>query len=137
MKLGRNDPCHCGSGKKYKKCCLGLEENVVEDDPLHTAELRAHNLLATEFPAGRLTGTGEWLSVETAESGQEFASRIAPSLGALLDFLAREHCPRFLYRGQVRHYPGLIPSGYRGAMPPGAGDKSVIPLDPERYLAGM
>ena len=19
-KLGRNDPCHCGSGKKYKKC---------------------------------------------------------------------------------------------------------------------
>ncbi len=22
MKLGRNDPCHCGSGNKYKKCCL-------------------------------------------------------------------------------------------------------------------
>ena len=21
QKLGRNDPCHCGSGKKYKKCC--------------------------------------------------------------------------------------------------------------------
>lgn len=21
-KLGRNDPCNCGSGKKYKKCCL-------------------------------------------------------------------------------------------------------------------
>ncbi len=20
MKLGRNDPCHCGSGKKYKYC---------------------------------------------------------------------------------------------------------------------
>ena len=19
-KIGRNDPCHCGSGKKYKKC---------------------------------------------------------------------------------------------------------------------
>ena len=19
-KVGRNDPCHCGSGKKYKKC---------------------------------------------------------------------------------------------------------------------
>ncbi len=23
-KLGRNDPCPCGSGKKYKKCCMGL-----------------------------------------------------------------------------------------------------------------
>ena len=22
-KIGRNDPCPCGSGLKYKKCCLG------------------------------------------------------------------------------------------------------------------
>jgi len=22
-KIGRNAPCPCGSGKKYKKCCLG------------------------------------------------------------------------------------------------------------------
>ncbi|MES2122964.1 MAG: SEC-C metal-binding domain-containing protein [Chlamydiota bacterium] len=21
QKVGRNDPCPCGSGKKYKKCC--------------------------------------------------------------------------------------------------------------------
>ncbi len=21
-KIGRNDPCHCGSGKKFKKCCM-------------------------------------------------------------------------------------------------------------------
>jgi preprotein translocase subunit SecA len=25
-KVGRNDPCPCGSGKKYKKCCLPKEE---------------------------------------------------------------------------------------------------------------
>jgi peptide deformylase len=24
-KIGRNDPCHCGSGKKYKKCCINKE----------------------------------------------------------------------------------------------------------------
>ncbi|MBN1378044.1 MAG: YchJ family protein [Gammaproteobacteria bacterium] len=23
-KVGRNDPCRCGSGKKYKKCCGGV-----------------------------------------------------------------------------------------------------------------
>jgi hypothetical protein len=23
MKIGRNDPCSCGSGKEHKKCCLG------------------------------------------------------------------------------------------------------------------
>jgi hypothetical protein len=28
-KIGRNDPCHCGSGKKFKKCCIGV---AVEDD---------------------------------------------------------------------------------------------------------
>jgi len=27
MKIGRNDPCFCGSGKKYKKCCLNGNEN--------------------------------------------------------------------------------------------------------------
>ena len=25
VKVGRNDPCPCGSGQKYKKCCLGKE----------------------------------------------------------------------------------------------------------------
>lgn len=25
--IGRNDPCHCGSGKKYKKCCLGNDKS--------------------------------------------------------------------------------------------------------------
>ncbi len=24
-KIGRNDPCPCGSGKKYKKCCLNKQ----------------------------------------------------------------------------------------------------------------
>jgi hypothetical protein len=26
MKIGRNDPCHCGSGMKYKKCHLDEDE---------------------------------------------------------------------------------------------------------------
>ena len=26
-KIGPNDPCPCGSGKKYKRCCSGKEEN--------------------------------------------------------------------------------------------------------------
>jgi len=27
MKIGRNDPCPCGSGKKYKLCCLIKKRN--------------------------------------------------------------------------------------------------------------
>jgi len=25
-KVGRNDPCPCGSGRKYKKCCFGKDQ---------------------------------------------------------------------------------------------------------------
>jgi hypothetical protein len=32
MKPGRNDPCPCGSGKKYKQCCLG-HDNASGVDP--------------------------------------------------------------------------------------------------------
>lgn len=32
-KIGRNDPCPCGSGKKYKKCCLPLDETASRSVP--------------------------------------------------------------------------------------------------------
>jgi hypothetical protein len=28
MQIGRNDPCPCGSGKKYKKCCMKKNEEM-------------------------------------------------------------------------------------------------------------
>jgi len=28
-KIGRNDPCPCGSGKKYKKCCMASDEGAA------------------------------------------------------------------------------------------------------------
>jgi hypothetical protein len=42
VKTGRNDPCPCGSGKKYKKCCLPAAE-VPEPSPAvdEAAEERA------------------------------------------------------------------------------------------------
>ncbi|MFO7896085.1 MAG: SEC-C metal-binding domain-containing protein, partial [Candidatus Cloacimonadales bacterium] len=27
-KIGRNEPCPCGSGKKYKKCCLNKNQEL-------------------------------------------------------------------------------------------------------------
>ena len=32
-KIGRNTPCPCGSGKKYKKCCLSLQETATQPKP--------------------------------------------------------------------------------------------------------
>ncbi len=28
-KIGRNEPCPCGSGKKYKKCCMGKKDKLI------------------------------------------------------------------------------------------------------------
>jgi hypothetical protein len=33
MKAGRNDPCPCGSGKKYKKCCLPKDQLISMAPP--------------------------------------------------------------------------------------------------------
>lgn len=30
-KPGRNDPCPCGSGKKYKRCCLPTDEAAARE----------------------------------------------------------------------------------------------------------
>lgn len=34
QKIGRNDPCPCGSGKKHKQCCLGKEAPEVRQQRL-------------------------------------------------------------------------------------------------------
>ena len=44
-KPGRNDPCHCGSGQKYKKC------HLVADDAAKSAELAAAAAAAAEVQA--------------------------------------------------------------------------------------
>ena len=33
-KLGRNDPCYCGSEKKYKNCCLKKQQETVSSGGL-------------------------------------------------------------------------------------------------------
>jgi len=47
MKTSRNDPCPCGSGKKFKKCCIDKPEVVPEPSP-EMAELMEE---AREFDA--------------------------------------------------------------------------------------
>ena len=40
-KPGRNDPCPCGSGQKYKRCCLPKDEQAESDTLKAAAEARA------------------------------------------------------------------------------------------------
>ena len=48
--LGRNEPCHCGSGKKYKKCHLEKDEAKGAKER-HKAALNAEKLLKEKVEA--------------------------------------------------------------------------------------
>lgn len=56
LKIGRNEPCPCGSGKKYKKCCGQLEELAqISSDPfIHYSQL----ILATKAKLDNYYQTG-------------------------------------------------------------------------------
>ncbi|MGC2047781.1 MAG: sulfotransferase, partial [Gallionella sp.] len=56
----RNDPCSCGSGKKYKNCCLGKVVGKARFQPSHTQPSPAPtpddiNLLGALINTGRYT----------------------------------------------------------------------------------
>ena len=53
-KVGRNDPCPCGSGKKYKKCCL----NRLTTDPAKSHVILVNRLL--EWVLGQPDSKGEF-----------------------------------------------------------------------------
>jgi hypothetical protein len=47
-KIGRNDPCPCGSGRKFKRCCLGKQQaasaNLTE---VQQAQISLQNAIST------------------------------------------------------------------------------------------
>src|SRR5262249_9007771 len=49
MAAGRNDPCPCGSGKKYKKCCL------LKDQEKWATSMPAPATLPSLFPSTQAT----------------------------------------------------------------------------------
>ncbi len=43
-KIGRNDPCPCGSGRKYKKCCMNKKTTDKDDLELFESRLKAKQM---------------------------------------------------------------------------------------------
>lgn len=46
MKISRNDPCPCGSGQKYKKCCITKQQELEKFNPQDSQEPTAEYLEA-------------------------------------------------------------------------------------------
>jgi uncharacterized protein YecA (UPF0149 family) len=43
-KVGRNEPCPCGSGKKFKKCCLNTLDSVERMKTLLNAKITPEDI---------------------------------------------------------------------------------------------
>ena len=60
LKIGRNDPCWCGSGKKYKKCHEAFDEKmeimkqkgyaVIDHDPVSYTHLDVYKRQCVDGP---------------------------------------------------------------------------------------
>ena len=46
LRVGRNDPCPCGSGKKFKKCCLLSRSSYPAAIPARFAQQPAQSSFA-------------------------------------------------------------------------------------------
>ncbi|HEY3999686.1 MAG TPA: SEC-C metal-binding domain-containing protein, partial [Candidatus Xenobia bacterium] len=88
MTMGRNDICRCGSGKKYKKCCLAGDEAgrslapiAPYISPSATTIDRLQNVLSETLPENRS---------EPRQSVPHDFVELAASVEEEIDWLARE-----------------------------------------------
>ena len=73
--VGRNDPCPCGSGKKFKKCCLQARSSYLAETPARFAQpttqrsfTRSVGAVSTRSaPPPRMAGLFDDLPAQTAE----------------------------------------------------------------------
>lgn len=90
-KVSRNDPCPCGSGKKYKKCCLPKHEEArrnIPKDRLDEMEERARNQESLEKEVQK---GFDLLFAQDFEKAQRIAERLLktyPEDDRLHDILA-------------------------------------------------
>jgi hypothetical protein len=68
--IGRNDPCPCGSGKKFKKCCIGKAELLdlaAPDDPFDLDEVYEFDDVdepIKDYDALVAPDPGDWLATD-------------------------------------------------------------------------
>lgn len=80
-KVGRNDPCSCGSGKKFKFCCFGkaAEKNRPRIDIFSESQLRpsseevlsSRQLLADIYPDAKILDISDNLNPLNYKAFQE------------------------------------------------------------------
>jgi SEC-C motif len=81
-KPGRNDPCPCGSGNKYKKCCLPKEEGVEREQLAKGEARRAENAAAHRSPPLRDVKAAIAAILSSADDADEDELTVASNAAA-------------------------------------------------------
>lgn len=84
MKVGRNDPCPCGSGRKYKKCCLAADEAAARSARAEAREEPSSNHGTDKVPGPGCDAFSPdvWTTLEKRLS-KSARAEFAPVLGKL------------------------------------------------------
>ncbi len=124
-KIGRNDPCPCGSGKKYKNCCGAAGELNIEK--LLAGAVKKSDLPMEDFVLDRLSEDAAFLRDAVqfilGPSGYEFCQKFGPGLDraymddGLKDFVENDGMQVFASQSrnsrldirEVRGYEGTVP----------------------------
>ena len=98
-KIGRNDPCPCGSGKKFKKCCASKTDQGTR--PYHPDKPRIRLKSSLEIEAIRRAGR---LVVDTLDMVE---SHLAPGI-------TTEEINTLVHTYTLQHGAKPAPLNYRG-----------------------
>ena len=105
MTIGRNDPCVCGSGKKFKKCCankvqevpVGLKAGIrMKGGTTFSPILNMYHAIVHTWDNIECAGEpDEWKSKERFKTEDEamdfYKSNIRPGLEQMMQQATREH----------------------------------------------
>jgi hypothetical protein len=110
-KPGRNDPCHCGSGIKYKKCCAVKMQQPIQNlkpgirmkggvsgDPISGYHAIVHSWDNTECNGLPDEWTSDEVFTDEEEAMTFYKSRIRPMLEQLMSEAAEDPNASTLHR---------------------------------------
>ncbi|MEJ8305730.1 SEC-C metal-binding domain-containing protein [Saccharibacillus sacchari] len=106
MKIGRNDPCFCGSGKKYKKCCIDKEIAFVDSSKFADLKKADPAFAPRSFYITRIDALNERLQHEARSEALD--TELMELAGDLLDDLDGARLHAF-----TRYGEGFLPTERR------------------------
>lgn len=84
-KVGRNDPCPCGSGKKYKKCCIDKETSIFSEELKNDHDVPSDDRWEDEETNDSLFGLNDF-----NEENEEFYDQDSPETDDDSEYIEEE-----------------------------------------------